>query len=89
MLSLAAWTVGACGDKPDKVAVEIVRDAGTPDSKLAPHSPPAAPDAGVDSALPDRAAPDAPTADSGFDANDTDGFSVTINPTEGTISESY
>jgi hypothetical protein len=76
------------------VAVEIVRDAGKPDSKPAPTIPPVPdsaqpPDAGVDSALPDRAAPDAATADSGSDALETDGFSVTVNPNEGTISESY
>jgi hypothetical protein len=94
MLSLLAWTVGACEDNPDKVAVEIVGDAGKPDSKPAPTMPPAPdsaqpPDAGVDSALPDRAAPDAAMADSGSDALDTDGFSVTVNPNQGTITESY
>ena len=81
MLSLAAWTVVACGDGDQvDLGADITRDASPPDKAPAP-------DAGVDSALPDRAAPDTAPADSGSDALDTDGFSVTVSPTAGTIGE--
>jgi hypothetical protein len=96
LLSLAAWMVIACGNE-DKVVdrgVDISRDAQAPDPKAQPDqkgqpdSAAVAPDAGVDSALPDRAAPDAdPAPDAGSDTHDTDGFSVTVNPTSGTITE--
>jgi hypothetical protein len=93
LLSLVASTVIACGDEADEVASEIVRDGGALDGAPPLDAPPAAdsaqviPDAGVDSALPDRAAPDTAPTDSGSDAQNTDGLSVTVSPTAGTITE--